>query len=108
MKFAAKDTNVFVKLKPFFLPIFEQFHSLFRATKIFELHLFEFAGPKGEIARVNFVAKRFPDLRDTEWQFLARYFEDVFELNEDRLRCLGSQIRDGTFVRCGADLCFEH
>ena len=89
VQLVARDTNVLIKLQAFFLPIFEQFHSLLCAAKIFELHLFEFSRAEGEIARINFVAKRFADLRDPERQFLARHFQNVFELNKDRLRGLG-------------------
>src|SRR4029078_6498720 len=108
MQLVARDTDLFIKLQAFFFPIFEQVHSLLRSTKIFELHLLELAGAKREIARVDFITKRLADLRDSERQFLARYFEDVFKLNEDRLCCFRTQIGDGSFVNCGTYMRLEH
>src|SRR5207249_10877765 len=86
VKLIARDSDILVKLQPLILPVFEQLHPILRPAKIFQLHLLELAGAEGEVARINFVAKRFPDLGDAERQFLARHFEDIFELNEDCLR----------------------
>ena len=108
MEFAARDPDVFVKLEPLFLPIFEQLHPLLRPAKIFELHLFELARSKSEIARINFVAECFSDLRNPERQFLPRHIEDIFELNEDRLRRFRTEISDARFVFSRADVSFEH
>src|SRR5207249_6736157 len=101
MKFAAWNADVFIKLQAFFLPIFKQFHSLVCPAKIFQLHLFELARAKREIARINVVSECFTDLRNTERQLLARHFENVYELNEDRLGGLGAQVCYGTLVRGG-------
>jgi hypothetical protein len=70
--------------------------------------LFELARPESEIARINFVTKRFANLRDAEWQLLARNFKNVFELNKDRLGCLRTQISNRTFVRCSTDMRLKH
>src|SRR5207247_10389402 len=102
MQLDARNADVLVKLQAFFLPIFEQFHSLLGSAKIFQFHLLELARAKSEIARVNFVAKRFADLRDAEWQFLSRNFQNIFELDEDGLSCLGSQVSDVAFIWLGS------
>ena len=92
VEFATRDSDVLVKLEPLFFPIFEQLHPLLYSTKIFQLHLLKLARAKSEIARIDFVAKRFSNLRDPERQFLARDFQDIFELNENRLRGFGAKI----------------
>jgi hypothetical protein len=51
--------------------------------------LLELARAKGEIARINLVPKRFPDLRDAERQLLARHIQHILELHENRLRRFG-------------------
>ena len=71
MQFFARDADVLIELEPLFQPVIEQFHPLLCPAKIFQLHLLEFPGAKCEIARIDFVAKCFADLRDAEWQFLA-------------------------------------
>src|SRR5213596_3764857 len=108
MQLVARDADVLVKFKPFFLPILEQFHSLLGSAKIFQFHLLELARAKSEIAWINFVAKRFADLCDAEWQFLARNFKNVFELNKNRLCGLRTQVSDGAFICRGTHMRFEH
>src|SRR5690242_14997651 len=104
----AWNSDVFVKLESLFLPIFEQLHPLLRPAKIFQLHLLELTGSESEIARIDFVPERFPDLRDAEGQFFARNVENILELNKDRLRCFGTQIGDTRFVFGCADVSLEH
>src|SRR5438552_843073 len=92
VQFRTPNTDVLVKLQPFFQPVIEPFHPLLCPAKIFQLHLLEFAGAEREIARIDFITKGFSNLCDPEWQLLARHFEDVLELNEDRLRRFRPQI----------------
>ena len=87
MQSLARKADVFIELQPFVQPVIEPFHPLLCPTKIFQLHLLEFAGAKCEVAWIDFIAKRFTNLRDAKRQFLARHFENIFELNENRLRC---------------------
>src|SRR6266480_35897 len=108
MQFVSRDADVLVELETFFLPILEPFHPLLRPAKVFQLHLLELARTEGKIARVDFVAKRFADLRDAEWQFLSRNFQNIFELNEDGLRCLRTEVSDGAFICRSAHMRFEH
>ena len=103
-----RDADVLVEFQALFLPIFEQFHPLLRPAKVFQFHLLELARTKREIARVNFVAKCLPDLRDAERQFLARDFQHVFELDKDRLCRFWAQISNRRFVFSRADVGFEH
>src|SRR5439155_19315434 len=74
----------------------------------FQLHLFEFARAKSEIARIDFVAKRLADLCDSERQFFSRNVEDILELNENRLRGLRTQISHVRFLFSRADVGSEH
>src|SRR5438552_8975563 len=108
MQLVARNADVLVKLQAFFLPIFEQFHSLLGSAKIFQLHLLEFTRAKSEIARIDFVTKRFANLCDAEWQFLARNFKNVFELNKNGLCCFRTQVSDGAFICRGTHMRFEH
>ena len=74
----------------------------------FEFHLFELARAESVVARVDFVAERFADLRDAERYFLARDGQDVGELREDALRGFGAEPRDVGAVFHRADEGFEH
>src|SRR5882724_12000277 len=89
MQVVARDADVLIELEPLFQPVIQPLHSLLCPAKIFQLHLLELARPEGKITRIDFVTKGFANLRDAEWQLLARDFEDVFKLNEDGLRSLG-------------------
>jgi hypothetical protein len=57
-----------------------------------QLHLLEFAGAEGVIARRNLVAKGFADLSNAERCFLPRTVEHVLELRENRLRGFRTEI----------------
>src|SRR5207244_274865 len=104
----ARDADVLVKLEPLLQPVIEPLHPFLRPAKIFELHLLELARAKSKIARIDFVPKRFPDLRDAERQFLARCFENILELNENRLGRFGPQISERRFVLGRTDVSLEH
>src|SRR5215510_28485 len=77
-------------------------------AEVFDLHLLEFASAEGEIARRDFVAENFPDLRDTERQLATRRLQDVEEIDEDALRCFRAQVGNVLLAFDGADYCFEH
>src|SRR5262249_5953553 len=83
-------------------------HPLLRPAKIFQLHLLKLTRAESEIAWVDFIPERFPDLRDAEWQFLARHIENVFELNKDSLCCLRPKVRHARFIFARADVSSEH
>src|SRR5439155_21088280 len=85
VEFPARDANSFVELQPLLQPVIEQPHPLLCPAKIFQLHLLELARAKREITRINLVPKRFADLRYAEWQFLARHFQNGFELYKNGL-----------------------
>src|SRR3982751_1863963 len=70
VKLRTRDTNALVKFQALFAPVLQQLSPLLRPTEVFELHLFKFAGSKGEIARINFVPECLADLRNAERQLL--------------------------------------
>ena len=108
MQLVARNTDGFVKLEAFFFPIFQELHPLLRATKVFQFHLLEFARAKGEIARVNFVAKGLSDLGDTKRQFFAGNFKHVLELNKNSLRGFRPKIGHARVIFRRAHVGFEH
>ena len=69
-------------IDPFLMCLFV----LARSHKVFHFHLLELARTKNEIAGRDFVAKRFPDLRDAERQFSPAGVQDVEKVYEDALR----------------------
>src|ERR1700724_1850764 len=60
--------DVPIETESFLEPILQQLQAVFRPAEIFEFHLLELAGSKGEIARIDFVAECFADLSDSEWE----------------------------------------
>ena len=89
-------------------PLFEPFFSFRRADEKFDLHLFEFAGAEGEVARINLVSEGFSDLGDTEGEFFAGDFENVFELDKHGLGGFRAEVGEVTVVLNGSDVGFEH
>ena len=88
------DPPVFALLDPEFEP-----HGVvFGGAEPFHFHLLEFAGAEDEIARGDFVAEGFADLRDAEGGFDAHGIEDVFVVGEDALGGFGAQVRFVVFV----------
>lgn len=73
-------------------PILEPFHVLTRLAKELQFHLLEFPRPEGEVSRRDLVAEAFADLPDTEWEPLAHRALDIFEIDENPLRRLRTQI----------------
>jgi len=106
--FTPGDADRFVPGKAVGEPLIEPFFSICRWDKKFNLHLFEFAGSEGEVARVDFVTESFPDLGDSEGELLSRDFENVFELDEHCLSCFGSEVGEISLVLDRADVGFEH
>ncbi len=86
MQLVSRDPDVLVELETLFLPILKPVHPLLRPAEIFQLHLLELARSKREVARINFIPERLANLRNAEWQFLARNFKHIFELHENGLR----------------------
>ena len=56
--------------------------------------MFEFDDAEDEIAGRDFVAKCFADLRDAKGNLDAHGVDDVFEIDENRLRRFRTQIGD--------------
>ena len=108
MQLRTLNADVFIEFQPLFQPVIQQLHPRLRPAKIFELHLLELARPEGKIAGIDFVTKGFANLRNAKWQLLARNFQHVFELDENRLRSFRPQISDARFVLRGTDEGFEH
>ena len=78
------------------LPIREPFKLGTRFAEEFQLHLLKFARAENEVARCNFIAERFADLRNAERQLLARAALNVLEVYKDALRGFGTEI-NGVF-----------
>ncbi|MCG3161537.1 MAG: hypothetical protein JMDDDDMK_02721 [Acidobacteria bacterium] len=79
-----------------------------RFAEVFDLHLLELARAKSEIARRDFVAERFADLRDTERQLAPHRLLHVSEIGEDALRCFGAQVSQILVAFDGTDRRLEH
>ena len=82
----------------------DETHDIVGADEEFQFHLLKLAGAERVIARGDFVAEGFADLRDAEGDFDPRGIEDVLELHENGLRRLGAEVAniiltlDGTVV----------
>ena len=83
-------------------------HGLVGTDEVFQLHLFEFAGTEGEVARGDFVAEGFPDLADAEGDLLAGGFQDIAELDEDGLGRFGTEVGHVLFRFNRPDKGLEH
>ena len=84
------------------------FDRFIRLDEKFQFHLLELTRAKGEIARLDFVAKRFADLANAERHFLARDFQHVLELREDGLRGFRPEISDVVLALHRPDVGLEH
>src|SRR5207247_4999566 len=84
------------------------FHDLVRPDEKLEFHLLEFARTEGEVARIDLVAKRLPNLANAERHLLTRGFEHVLELRENRLRGFGTKISNAVGILDRADVGLEH
>src|SRR4029434_4331286 len=104
----AGDGDILIKPEALLQPIVGQSQSFLPAAKIFDLHLFEFAGAKRVVAWVNLVAEGLPNLRNAEGKLLTRSFQDVLELHEDRLGGLRPQIYQILVAFEWAREAFEH
>jgi hypothetical protein len=71
------------------------------------LHLFELAIAENKIPHDDFVAKRFPDLRDTERDLFSHRLLDIIEIDKDALCCLRTKIRNRRVVLDRTDARFE-
>jgi hypothetical protein len=54
--------------------------------------LFEFARSENKLTRGNFVSERLSNLRDSEWQTLARGVDNVFKVYVDSLTGFSSKV----------------
>src|SRR5262245_23767825 len=77
-------------------------------TEEFDLHLFELTTSKNVVSWVNFVAKRFSDLGDSEGKLEPCAVEHVSEVHEDSLCRFGPQVSLILLVTQSADICLEH
>src|SRR5438128_11677031 len=84
------------------------FSCFVRPDEKLELHLLEFARTEGEVARIDLVAKRLPNLANAERHFLARNFQHGFELRENGLRGFRAEVGYVFFALDRADIGFEH
>src|SRR5438552_17321800 len=66
-----------------------------RVHEELDLHLLELARAEDEVARRDLVAERLADLCDAEGQLASRRLQQVVEVDEDALRRLRPQVRDG-------------
>ena len=73
-------------------PVFEPFEVGAGLAEEFKFHLLEFARAEREVAGRDLVAERFTYLADAERHFFAAGALDVFEVYEDALSCLGTEV----------------
>ena len=73
-----------------------------------QFHLLEFPAAEGEVARVNFVAKRLADLRDAERNLLPGHAEDVLELNKNHLGGFRAEVDLVGIILYRAGMGLEH
>ena len=79
-----------------------------RRTEELDLHLFELAAPKREIAWIDLVAEGLADLSDAEGNTHAGGIADGLEVDENPLGRLRSQVRDAGSIPQGAHVGLEH
>ena len=90
------------------LPVLKPLQIRIRLAEEFHLHLFEFTGAEREIAGSDLVAERLSDLADAKRQMPARRSLHIFEIDENALCRLGTQIdRVGRVLRHTLER-FEH
>ena len=114
---------VHIKAQPFLfdadraVPIVARFNPLFmqlrpgfliRRAEIFHLHLLKFSRTENEVTRCDFIAKRFTDLGNSEGHLHACRIHNIFEMNENSLRCFRTQISHARFRSNRTHLCLEH
>src|SRR2546423_4796467 len=86
----------------------ERLGNFVRRDKKLEFHLLEFARTENVIARSDLVSKGLADLANAEWDFLAGGFEDVLELDENRLSGFGTEICNIVFALDWPDVRLQH
>src|SRR5262249_18590378 len=69
-----------------------------RFCEVLDLHLFELASSKNEVAGRDLVAKRFADLRDAEGQLTIRRVENILEVHKNALRSFGSEVSEAGLI----------
>ena len=94
VELGTRDADRLVEFEAFLEPVVGEFQAILLAAEVLDLHLLELARAEGEVARVDLVAEGLADLGDAEGHLdaLAGLVADVFELHEDALCGLGSQV----------------
>src|SRR5689334_10804600 len=87
---AFSETEAAMPPHPLALPVLEPLHVGAGLDEELHLHLLELARAENEIARGDFIAERFSDLRDPEWDLLAGCLLDIEEIDVRTLRRFGT------------------
>src|SRR5262249_19098909 len=74
----------------------------------FNLHLLELAHAENEILGCDLVSVCLTNLSNSERQLAISRIENVFEIDEDALRCFGPQISNVVLTLDRPDGCLEH
>ena len=74
----------------------------------FHLHLIEFTSSECHIPRSDLISKGFTDIADTDWEFMTSRSHHVFEVDEDALSGLWTEIDDAAAVFGDANVGLEH
>ena len=92
----------------YFFPFLKSFFSVFRIDKILLFHLFKLPRSESEIARRDFISKRFSDLRDAKRQFFSGRLHYVQKIQIDSLTSFRTQINFTSFPFYHAHLSLKH
>ena len=76
--------------------------------EVFDLHLLEFPGPEGKVARRDFISECLAYLGDAEGKLFTGGVDHVGEVDEDALGGLGAQVHLAGGVLHRPHECFEH
>ena len=103
-----RQADGFVPLQPFCNPGLVPVGVGAGLDEELQFHLLEFPAAEGEVARVNFVAKRLADLRDAERNLLPGHAEDVLELNKNHLGGFRAEVDLVGIILYRAGMGLEH
>ena len=108
LKVLFSDAVFLVPVEPFVDPFLVPLFIRSGLDEELDLHLFELAGPEGEVAGRNFVSEAFADLADPERKLLAGGLKNVREVDEDPLRRFGAKVDGRRRIFYGPELGRKH
>ena len=69
VEFLPGKADLLIEGEPVLQPFISQPETVFRSTKVLDLHLFKFPGTESEVAGIDFIPEGLADLRDAEGDF---------------------------------------